>query len=62
MENIDSFILIEFFVFGDVFRQITFITKLQKDIEIRFGLFNINKIDDVLMFTVIEKVDFSFKD
>lgn len=62
MENIDSFILIEFFVFGNVFRQITFITKLQKDIEIRFGLFNINKIDDVLMFTVIEKVDFSFKD
>jgi len=62
MENIDSFILIEFFVFGDIFRQITFITKLQKDIEIRFGLFNINEIDDMLMFTVIEKVDFPFKD
>ena len=62
MENIDSFSLIEFFVFGNVFRQITFITKLQKDIEIRFGLFNINEIDDVLMFTVIEEVDFSFKD
>ena len=62
MENIDSLSLVEFFVFGDVFRQIAFITKLQKDIKIRFSLFNINEIDDMLMFAVIEKVDFSFKD
>lgn len=62
MENIDSFCLIEFFVFGDVFRQISLITKLQKDIEIRFGLFNINEVDDMVMFTVIEEIDFSFKD
>jgi len=62
MENIESFCLIEFFVFGDVFRQISLITKLQKDIEIRFGLFNINEVDDMVMFTVIEEIDFSFKD
>ena len=62
MENIDSFSFIKFFVFGDVFRQIALITKFQKDIEIGFGLFDINKIDDMLMFAVIEEVDFPFKD
>ena len=62
MKNGHGLDLIEFFVIEEIFRQIALITKLQEDIEIRFGLFDINKIDDMLMFAMIEHIDLSFKD
>jgi hypothetical protein len=49
-------------VLRDVFRQISPFAIFEKNVKISPGLLDINKVDDVLIFEVVEEFNFSLKD
>lgn len=53
--------LIELFLSGNVIRQIAFLTKFEENIKIGLSLLDVNQVDDIFMFAVIEQVNFPFE-
>lgn len=60
-EVIHGFFFGEFGMSRDIFRQITPFAILKENVEVGLGLFDIDKVDDMLVFAVVEEVDFSLK-
>lgn len=58
----EGFLLLEPLMQGKILRQTSSFAVFQKDIEIGLGFFDIDEIDDVLMFGLDEELDFPFKD
>lgn len=52
----------QFGVVGNVFRQIASFTVLKENVEVGLGLFDIDEVDDVLIFAVVEEVNFALED
>lgn len=52
----------EFGISGNIFRQIASFAVLEENVEVSLGLFDIDEVDDVFVFAVVEEVDFAFED
>ena len=58
---VHGFLFLKFGVSGDIFRQISTITVFEENVEISLCLFDIDEVDDGVIFAVIKEVDFSLK-